>query len=89
MDGAVGYFPTYTLGAMTAAQLFQAALRAVPEIPARLEVGDFSSLLGWLRANVHQRGSLLSTRDLMVEATGAPLSTGPFLAHLHARYLGT
>src|SRR3546814_18939209 len=52
-DGARGYFPTYTLGAMTAAQLFAAARRARPEIPAALGRGDFAPLMGWLAARVH------------------------------------
>ena len=48
-DGAWGYFPTYTLGAMTAAQLFDAACRAQPAIPAAIGKGDFAPLLAWLR----------------------------------------
>ena len=58
-DGAWGYFPTYTLGAMTAAQLFAAARAAVPEIEDALGRGDFRPLLGWMRANVHEKASLL------------------------------
>jgi len=86
-DGAWGYFPTYTLGAMTAAQLFAAAKRAEPGLEAALARGDFSPLLGWMRANVHVHGALLSTPDLLVRATGAPLSTAAFKAHLRARYV--
>ncbi|MGE0745444.1 MAG: carboxypeptidase M32 [Rhodospirillales bacterium] len=86
-SGAIGYFPTYTMGAMAAAQLFQAAKRAVPEIPAAIGRGDFAPLLGWLRANVHGRGALHHTDDLLAEATGAPLGTAAFKAHLEARYL--
>ncbi|MGE0651845.1 MAG: carboxypeptidase M32 [Alphaproteobacteria bacterium] len=85
--GSWGYFPTYTLGAMSAAQLFQAARRAVPDIPAALGRGDFRPLLGWLRAHVHGKGSRLSTRDLLAEATGRPLDPRAFEAHLTERYL--
>jgi carboxypeptidase Taq len=85
--GSWGYFPTYTLGAMSAAQLFQAARRAVPEIPAALARGDFRPLLGWLRTHVHGKGSFLSTRDLLAEATGRPLDPRAFEAHLEERYL--
>ena len=49
-DGAFGYFPTYTLGAMTAAQIFAAAKQAVPEIPEAIAQGDFAPLMGWLRS---------------------------------------
>ena len=59
-DGAWGYFPTYTLGAMTAAQLFEAACRAQPSIPTAIGRGDFAPLLTWLRTNVHGQGSRLS-----------------------------
>jgi carboxypeptidase Taq len=86
-DGAWGYFPTYTLGAMAAAQIFAAAKAARPEIPAALAKGDFTPLIGWLRENVHGRGSLMNTDALMEAATGAPLDAAPFKAHLTARYL--
>ncbi len=87
-DGAWGYFPTYTLGAMTAAQLFDAAVRAVPEIPEAIGRGDFGPLLGWLRTHVHAKGSLLSTEELITAATGRPLDPAVFERHLRRRYLG-
>ena len=86
-DGAWGYFPTYTLGAMTAAQLFEAACRAQPDIPAAIGKGDFTPLLAWLRTNVHGQGSRLSGRDLLTAATGRPLDPAVFKAHLERRYL--
>ncbi len=86
-SGSWGYFPTYTLGAMMAAQLFQAAQKAVPDIPAALARGDFRPLMGWLRAHVHGKGSLLGTRELLIEATGRPLDPAAFEAHLAERYL--
>ncbi|MDE2164967.1 MAG: carboxypeptidase M32 [Alphaproteobacteria bacterium] len=86
-DGAWGYFPTYTLGAMTAAQLFDAAKRAVPGIPAAIAHGDFAPLLAWLRANVHGLGSRFSAREILVRATGKPLDAAVFEHHLRARYL--
>ncbi|MBB4264396.1 carboxypeptidase M32 [Roseospira visakhapatnamensis] len=85
-DGAFGYFPTYTLGAMTAAQLFQAAVAARPSIPDDLARGDFAPLMGWLRANVHEKGSLLTGPELLTAATGRPLEPAVFLAHLRTRY---
>lgn len=85
--GSWAYFPTYTLGAMTAAQFFDAARRAVPEIPAALGRGDFAPLMTWLRANVHGKGSSLSRRDLIVAATGRPLDPEIYKRHLQQRYL--
>ena len=86
-DGAWGYFPTYTLGAMTAAQLFDAACRAKPEIPQAIGKGDFAPLLTWLRENVHGHGSRLSNRELLTRATGRPLDPAVFKRHLETRYL--
>jgi carboxypeptidase Taq len=87
-SGAFGYFPTYTLGAMAAAQLFRAAKDAEPALPDCLAQGDFAPLRTWLRTQIHERGSLLTTDALLTQATGAPLGTAAFRAHLEARYLG-
>jgi len=86
--GAWGYFPTYTLGAIAAAQFFDAANRAVPGILPGIAKGDFSPLLGWLREHVHSVGSKLTTDALLKQATGNPLDPSIFKAHLKARYLG-
>jgi carboxypeptidase Taq len=85
-DGAWGYFPTYTLGAMTAAQLFDAAKRADPGILPSIARGDFAPLLAWLRANVHGKGSRFSTTEIIEQATGRPLEAGVYRRHLEARY---
>jgi carboxypeptidase Taq len=86
-DGIWGYFPTYTLGALIAAQLFEALRRAIPEVMAAIAAGDFAPLLGWLRDCVHAQGSLLPTAELVESATGAPLGTASFERHLRRRYL--
>lgn len=86
--GSFGYFPTYTLGALAAAQLFDAAMRADPAIEQELAQGRDDALLGWARLHIHSQGSLKSSGDLIEAASGAPLGTGAFLAHLKSRYLG-
>jgi carboxypeptidase Taq len=86
-DGAWGYFPTYTLGAMTAAQLYAAARAASPEIESAIARGEFAPLLAWLRTNVHGKGSLLGTAELIESATGQPLDGTLFVRHLRRRYL--
>jgi len=86
-DGLFGYFPSYTLGAMGAAQLMAAARRAVPELEAGLGRGDLAPLVGWLRLKVHSQGSRLGFNDLLREATGKVLDPSDFEAHLTARYL--
>jgi carboxypeptidase Taq len=86
-SGAFGYFPTYTLGAMTAAQLFQAARTRIDGLDAAITCGDFAPLVAWLRDAVHGQASLATTTELLTRATGGPLDPAPFLAHLEARYL--
>jgi carboxypeptidase Taq len=85
--GLFGYFPTYTLGALTAAQLFRAARNAIGDLPARIEAGEFGPLDAWLRENVWSQGSLLDTNSLLQRATGSALDTRAFEAHLKERYL--
>ena len=86
--GLWGYFPTYTLGALTAAQLFQAATGADPSIRPSLALGEFAPLIRWLRTNVHERASSVATEKIVADATGRPLAVDAFKAHLNARYLG-
>ena len=86
-DGAFGYFPSYTLGAMAAAQLMAAARAAVPGLDGALGQGDLGPLVGWLRTHVHAQGSLLGFNNLLRAATGKPLDPAAFEAHLAARYL--
>jgi carboxypeptidase Taq len=87
-DGGFGYFPSYSLGAMAAAQLMAAARRATPDLDAALARGDMAPLLGWLRANVHRHASRYGFNELLTVATGRPLDVADFQAHLARRYLG-
>ncbi|MGB0574575.1 MAG: carboxypeptidase M32 [Alphaproteobacteria bacterium] len=86
-DGAFGYFPTYTMGALAAAQIFQAACAADGSIKAGISDGDFAALMSWLRANIHGKGSFGTTDEILIEATGTPLGTEAFKSHLKVRYL--
>lgn len=84
--GAIGYFPCYTLGALMAAQLFQAARQARPEILSGVAQGDSQPLMSWLRTTIHEQGARLTGDELLTQATGRPLELQPFLDHLKARY---
>ncbi len=86
-DGSWGYFPTYTLGAMIAAQLFEAVREAIPDLPELIAGGEFQPLFAWLRERVHSQGSLMSTAELVESATGRPLDVASFERHLRLRYL--
>ena len=87
MDGDFGYFPTYTLGAVMAAQLFAAARAAEPDLLPGIAAGDFAPLRAWLKANVHVHASLLNMDALLERATGRPLDLAAYTTHLRARYL--
>lgn len=88
MDGSFGYFPTYTLGAMTAAQLFQSAEASNSDVLPGIERGDFGPLMGWMGEHIHARASSVSTDELLKNATGSELDASFFKAHLEKRYLG-
>lgn len=85
--GLLGYFPTYTLGALTAAQLFRAARRDVTGLGEAIAQGDFKPLDQWLREHVWSLGSRYTTGQIVERATGAPLGASAFVAHLNERYL--
>ena len=82
--GAFGYFPTYALGSLLAAQLFEAAGAAIGDLDDRLADGDLAPLLDWLRTNVHHLASRYPAPDLIERATGAPLQADALLRHLRA-----
>jgi carboxypeptidase Taq len=85
--GSFGYFPSYALGAVIAAQLWESLRSSVPELDAQISRGDFSGLFGWLRDNVHAMGAKVPVNDLMKQATGQPLSAAALLRYLENKYL--
>ncbi len=85
--GAFGYFPSYCIGNMMAAQLWYTALATFPGLEADFARGDFSRLLGWLRKEIHQQGRRYDTQELVQRVTGEPLSPRHLLRYLRERYL--
>ena len=86
--GLFGYFATYTLGNLNAAQLMHRARAVVPGLDASLAAGDYAPLLTWLRENVHAHGQRFLPQDLMRHATGEPTRGECFLAHLRRKFVG-
>jgi carboxypeptidase Taq len=84
--GAFGYFPTYTLGNLYSAQLFQAAERDLGDIYAQVRRGEFVPLLGWMREHIHSQGSLRAAEEIAQAATGKPLEPTALVAYLRAKY---
>ncbi len=85
--GAMGYFPTYTLGNLNAAQLYNQAVADRPEIPTELASGQYATLLDWMKQNIHQQGSHHLPKDLIKQATGKELSAQAHLDHLKQTYI--
>jgi carboxypeptidase Taq len=86
-SGSFGYFPSYTLGAMYAAQYFASMRLLHPDLDARMAAGDLSPVFDWLKANIWSQASLWDTDTLVQRATGEALNPAHFKAHLERRYL--
>ena len=84
--GVFGYFPTYALGNLYAAQFFAAARRDIPDLDDRIRNGDLKALLEWLRANIHRQGMRYRANELCEEVTGQPLSIKPFMDYVKGKF---
>jgi carboxypeptidase Taq len=85
--GLFGYFPNYALGVSLAAQLFERAVEDDPAVLANLADGDFGPYRAWVAPRIHAKASQVSFADLVVGATGAPLSAAALERHLRRRYV--
>lgn len=83
--GLVGYFATYTLGNLYAAQFWEKINKDIKDLPARISKGDFAPLLAWLRKKIHQHGKRYRAGELCELVTGRPLSSEPLLRHLEGK----
>jgi carboxypeptidase Taq len=83
--GGIGYFPTYTLGNLYAAQFFEQARRDVGDLDAMFARGEFGPLLAWLRTNIHQHGKRYTAGELANRITGRELSSQPLLDYLNRK----
>lgn len=83
----IGYFPTYTLGNIYAAQLYAAARTQHPGMDDAFARGDFSMLLHWLRENVYKHGQRYRAAELVQRATGSAPDPQPLIDHLKSRYI--
>ena len=85
-SGAFGYFPSYTLGAMMAAQQWATIVKQNPRVNDEIASGNFTTTTEWRRKNIWQKASTASTPELMKQATGEPLNAKYFIEHLKGRY---
>jgi carboxypeptidase Taq len=84
--GLFGYFPSYALGNLYAAQFWAAMKKEMPDLGDRIEAGDLSSVLIWLRAKVHAPGAIYLPDELLRRVTGSGLDPAHFVAYLNEKY---
>ena len=83
--GLMGYFPTYTLGNLYAAQFFEAIREETPDLDDRIATGDMSAVLDWSREHIHDLGRRYTAAEMCEKATGKALSPEPLLRHLEGK----
>jgi carboxypeptidase Taq len=86
--GEFGYFPTYAIGNIIAAQLWTVIDRDLPQLDAEIARGELGSLRAWLAEHVHRHGRLYTAPELLQQVTGQDLDPKPLLAYLRAKFLG-
>lgn len=84
--GSIGYFPTYSLGSFYAAQFFAQAKKDIPNLQKKMEKGDTTELLAWLRKNIHQYGSTYPAEKLCKRVTGEGLNFKYFMDYAKEKY---
>jgi len=84
--GVIGYFPTYAIGNVLAAQLWRALRADLPGLDDDLRAGEYGALRAWLVEKVHRHGRRLTPPELVAQAVGGPLDPGPMLEHLTSKY---
>lgn len=83
--GLVGYFPTYTLGNLYAAQLWETINASIPDLRSRMTRGDFAPLKHWLNTHIHAHGRRYRAAELCEKLTGKPLTADPLMRHLEGK----
>ncbi len=84
--GGFGYFPTYALGNLVAAQLWEVIEKDIPDLTSQIERAEFGGLLGWLREKVHRHGAKFYPDELLRQVTGQSLTPEPYLRYLRAKF---
>ncbi|MEN6529513.1 MAG: carboxypeptidase M32 [Anaerolineaceae bacterium] len=84
--GMMGYFPTYALGNLVSAQLWEKIHQDLPSLEDQIRQGKFDDLLGWLRVNVHQHGAKFQPQVLVKRVTGSTIHPEPYMHYLRTKY---
>jgi carboxypeptidase Taq len=84
--GMIGYFSTYALGNLISAQLWERINTDLPDLPEQIRKGEFSSLLGWLRENIHRHGAKFEPQELIQHVTGSKIDPAAYVRYLKAKF---
>lgn len=84
--GGFGYFPTYALGNLVSAQLWEKMSEDINDIDGKIANADFSSILGWLRKNIHVHGAKYEPQELVEKVTGSKITPEPFIKYLNKKF---
>ena len=84
--GMLGYFPTYALGNLVSAQLWEVIQRDIPDLENQISLGQFADLLAWLHRNVHVHGAKYEPQELVQKVTGSKIDPQPYLHYLRNKY---
>jgi len=85
-QGYMGYFPTYSLGNLISAQIFEQAQREIPSLTQKIRAGEFRELLGWLREKIYRHGRKFTSVELLERVTGRALGAESYLSYIRAKY---
>jgi carboxypeptidase Taq len=83
--GMIGYFPTYQLGNIIACQIWEKALKAMPDLYDQFERGEFMALREWLRENLHKHGRKFTPKETLEKVVGGPINVGPYVRYLKSK----
>jgi carboxypeptidase Taq len=84
--GAVGYFPTYALGNMISAQIWECVNRDIPDLSERIRQGSFVELHGWLAEKIYRHGAKFEPQELVRKVTGSSIDPAPYIRYLNHKY---
>ena len=84
--GMIGYFPTYALGNLVSAQLWEVIQKDIPNLEEQFEQGEFRALLDWLREKIHRHGAKFDPQNLVQQVTGSRIDAGPYIKYLNNKY---
>jgi carboxypeptidase Taq len=85
-SGLIGYFPTYALGNLVSAQLWEAMAKGIPDLSEQFEKGEYLRLLDWMRKQIHTHGAKFEPQELIQKATGSRIDPQPYLRYLGTKY---